>query len=118
MFFRIGNSSITGAALLPTEAAVVGVSGNRLPYSFKHLLTAGMGYANRSFSPGAFNARLEAHCISDQFGDDRNLVAPMSNGRPGILSGRCMMNAESPRPACQQTRGFRRPAFSSLHPRQ
>lgn len=92
-FIGTRNSSITGAALLPTEAAVVIVSGNRLPYAPKHLLTAGIGYANRSFSLGAFNARLEAQCISDQFGDDRNLVAPTSNGQRGILSGWCMMNA-------------------------
>ncbi|MBA5872945.1 MAG: TonB-dependent receptor [Nitrospira sp. CR1.2] len=92
-FIGTRNSSITGAALLPTEAAVVSVSGNRLPYSPKHLLTAGIGYTNRAFGLGTFNARLEAQCISDQFGDDRNLVAPTANGQRGMVRGWCMMNA-------------------------
>lgn len=87
------NSSITGAALLPGEATIVSVSGNRLPYSPKHLLTAGVGYYNRAFAPGAFNARLEAQCISDQFGDDRNTYNPTPNGQRGVLKGWCMLNA-------------------------
>ncbi|MDR4472765.1 MAG: hypothetical protein MRJ92_09050 [Nitrospira sp.] len=64
-----------------------------LPYSPKHLLTAGIGYTNRAFRLGTFNARLEAQCISDQFGDDRNLVAPTANGQRGMVRGWCMMNA-------------------------
>ncbi len=87
------NSSITGAALLPGEAAIVSVSGNRLPYSPKNLLTAGIGYANRDMGLGAFNARLEAQCISDQFGDDRNTYTPTPNGQRGIVKGWCMLNA-------------------------
>lgn len=87
------NSSVTGTALLPGEAAIVSVSGNRLPYSPKHLLTAGIGYANRDLDIGAFNARLEAQCISDQFGDDRNTYNPTPNGQRGIVKGWCMLNA-------------------------
>jgi Fe(3+) dicitrate transport protein len=87
------NSSITGAALLPGEAAIVSVSGNRLPYSPKNLLTAGIAYANRDMGLGAFNARLEAQCISDQFGDDRNTYTPTPNGQRGIVKGWCMLNA-------------------------
>ncbi len=87
------NSSITGAALLPGEPAIVSVSGNRLPYSPEHLFTAGLGYANRALNIGAFNARVEAQCISEQFGDDRNIVAPTPNGQRGIVPGWCMLNA-------------------------
>lgn len=87
------NSAITGAALLPGEATTVSTSGNRLPYSPKHLLTAGIGYANRAFNLGAFDARLEAQCISDQFGDDRNTFTPTPNGQRGIVRGWCMLNA-------------------------
>jgi len=87
------NSSITGDALLPGEATIFSVSGNRLPYSPKNLLTAGIGYANRAMDLGAFNARLEAQCISDQFGDDRNTVTPTPNGQRGIVRGWCMLNA-------------------------
>lgn len=92
-FVGTRNSSITGTALLPGEAAIVSVSGNRLPYSPKHLLTAGIGYANRDMDIGAFNARLEAQCISDQFGDDRNTYTPTPNGQRGIVKGWCMLNA-------------------------
>ena len=87
------NSAVTGAALLPGEAAVVSTSGNRLPYSPRHLLTTGIGYANRGLSLGAFDARLEAQCVSDQFGDDRNLHNPTPNGQRGIVRGWCMLNA-------------------------
>ncbi len=85
----------TGAcpAILPGEALFPSVSGNRLPYSPKHLLSAGIGYANRDMDIGAFNARLEAQCISDQFGDDRNTYTPTPNGQRGIVKGWCMLNA-------------------------
>jgi Fe(3+) dicitrate transport protein len=92
-FVGTRNSSVGGISLLPGEAATVSVSGNRLPYSPKHLLTAGIGYANRAFNPGPFDARLEAQCISDQFGDDRNLHNPTPNGQRGIVRGWCMLNA-------------------------
>ncbi|MFY4729553.1 TonB-dependent receptor domain-containing protein [Nitrospira sp. BLG_2] len=87
------NSSITGAALLPGEPAIFNTSGNRLPYSPEHLISAGIGYANRAFSLGPFNARVETQCISDQFGDDRNTVIPTPNGQRGIVRGWCMLNA-------------------------
>lgn len=87
------NSSITGAALLPGEVGIVSVSGNRLPFSPEHMLTAGIGYANRAFHLGAFNARVETQCISDQFSDDRNTVAPTPNGQRGLVKGWCMLNA-------------------------
>ncbi len=92
-FKGIRNSSITGSALLPGEAATVSVSGNRIPYAPKHLLTAGIGYANRAFSPGAFDVRLETQCISDMFGDDRNTHDPTPNGSRGIVRGWCVVNA-------------------------
>lgn len=87
------NSSITGAALLPGEPAIFNTSGNRLPYSPEHLISAGIGYANRAFSVGPFNARVETQCVSDQFADDRNTVIPTPNGQRGIVRGWCMLNA-------------------------
>ena len=84
------SSSITGAALLPGEAAVVSTNNNRLPYAPKHLLTAGLGYANR---PVGFDARVETQCISDMFGDDRNTHNPTPNGQRGIIRGWCVLNA-------------------------
>lgn len=87
------NSSITGAALLPGEPAIFNTSGNRLPYSPEHLISAGIGYANRAFNLGPFNARVETQCVSDQFSDDRNTVIPTPSGQRGIVRGWCMLNA-------------------------
>ncbi len=84
------NSSITGAALLPGEAAVFNVSGNRLPYAPKHMLTAGLGYINRQIG---FDGRVETQCISDMFGDDRNTHVATPNGLRGIVRGWCVLNA-------------------------
>lgn len=87
------NSSLGAAALLPGEPTTLSVSGNRLPYSPEHLITAGIGYANRAFWVGPFNARLETQCVSDQFADDRNTVIPTPSGQRGIVRGWCMLNA-------------------------
>jgi Fe(3+) dicitrate transport protein len=87
------NSALAASALLPGELATLSVSGNRLPYSPEHLISAGIGYANRGFSLGPFNARVETQCVSDQFADDRNTVIPTPNGQRGIVRGWCMLNA-------------------------
>ncbi|MBH0199525.1 MAG: TonB-dependent receptor [Nitrospira sp.] len=88
------NSSITSStALLPGEPTTLSVSGNRLPYSPEHLISAGIGYANRGFSLGPFNARVETQCISDQFADDRNTTNATPSGLRGIVRGWCMLNA-------------------------
>lgn len=92
-FKETRNSSLSASALLSGEATTLSVSGNRLPYSPEHLITAGIGYANRGFSFGPFNARIETQCISDQFADDRNTVIPTPSGQRGLIRGWCMLNA-------------------------
>jgi Fe(3+) dicitrate transport protein len=87
------NSSLAASALLPGESTVFGTSGNRIPYTPEHLISAGVGYANRAFSLGPFNARVETQCVSDQFADDRNTVLPTPNGQRGLVKGWCMLNA-------------------------
>jgi Fe(3+) dicitrate transport protein len=87
------NSALGGAVLLPGEPAFFNTSGNRIPYSPEHLIAAGIGYANRSFGFGPFNARVETQCVSDQFADDRNTVIPTPSGQRGIVRGWCMLNA-------------------------
>jgi len=96
-FRGIRNSSLnctpganTSCPLLPGEAQVVSVTGNRLPYAPRHMLTAGIGYANRSLG---FDARVESQCISDMFSDDRNTVNPTPNGQRGVIAGWCILNA-------------------------
>jgi Fe(3+) dicitrate transport protein len=106
-FIGTKNTSLGCISLLPQERVSMGcaspstgnpvnpasVSGNRLPYSPKNLFTGGIAYNNRAFSVGAFNARLEAQCVSDQFGDDINLQNATPNGQRGIVRGWCMLNA-------------------------
>jgi Fe(3+) dicitrate transport protein len=89
---RNSNITSTGAtgALLSGESATFGISGNRVPYSPKHMLTTGIGYSNR---PVGFDARAEVQCISDMFADDRNLVSPTPNGQRGLIEGWCILNA-------------------------
>lgn len=86
------NSNITGAALLPGESATFNTNNYRLPYAPKNMLTAGLGYANRSIG---FDVRAETQCISDMFGDDRNTHNPTPNGQRGIIRGWCVMNASA-----------------------
>jgi Fe(3+) dicitrate transport protein len=76
--------------LLPGEAATVSVSGNRLTYAPRHMLSAGIGYVNR---PVGFDMRVETQCISDMFSDDRNSVAATPNGQRGVITGWCVLNA-------------------------
>ena len=87
------NSSLAASALLPGESTVFSTSGNRIPYTPEHLISAGVGYANRAFSLGPFNARVETQCVSDQFADDRNTVIPTPSGQRGLVKGWCMLNA-------------------------
>lgn len=82
----------TSCPLLPGEAQIVGVTGNRLPFAPKHMLTVGIGYVNRPFG---FDARLETQCISDMFSDDRNTVKPTPNGQRGVIAGWCVVNASA-----------------------
>jgi Fe(3+) dicitrate transport protein len=81
-----GNNS---CPLLVTETQFVSVTGNRLPFAPRHLLTAGIGYANH---PLGFDARLETQCISDMFSDDRNTVNPTPSGQRGVIAGWCILN--------------------------
>jgi Fe(3+) dicitrate transport protein len=72
-------------------ASGVRVTGNRLPYSPRHTLTAGAGYAH----PRGFEVNLEAVRLGDQFGDDLNTVAPSPNGQRGLLPGHTTWNANT-----------------------
>jgi Fe(3+) dicitrate transport protein len=74
-------SSVTGAALMPGEAAVEEVGGNRLPYAPEHLLTLSLGYGH----PSGFFARIEAVYVDEQYSDDRETEDPVPSGRRGLL---------------------------------
>lgn len=70
--------------------ATTSVSGNRLPYAPKSLVTTSIGYAH----PNGFDGFVEAVYVSSQFGDDLNSVNPISaNGQTGMIPSYTIWNA-------------------------
>lgn len=67
----------------------ISVSGNRLPYAPKQLLTLGIGYVHAS----GLDLLLEAVRTSDQFGDDLNTSIPTPDGQRGVIPGYTVWNA-------------------------
>lgn len=84
------NGGNNNCPLVPGLPAAASVTGNRLTYAPRHMLTAGLSYQNRDFG---FFGRVETQCISDQFSDDRNTVNATPNGQLGIVRGWCILNA-------------------------
>lgn len=65
------------------------VSGNRLPYAPKQLMTATFGYSH----PKGLDALMEAVYVSRQFSDDLNTVAPTANGQRGLIPSYTVWNS-------------------------
>ena len=68
--------------------AVVGVTGNRQPYTPEHTLTASAGYA-----AGPFRGQIEAQYVGKQFSDFANSVAPTADGQKGEIDSYTVWNA-------------------------
>jgi len=64
------------------------VSGNRLPYAPKNLLTASIGYSYKNF-----DAFVENNRIGSQFSDDLNSINPSVNGQRGLIHAQTYWNA-------------------------
>lgn len=69
----------------------VRITGNRLPYSPRHTLSAGAGYAH----PRGLDVLIEAVHLGEQFGDDLNTIAPTPNGQRGLLPAQTTWNANA-----------------------
>jgi Fe(3+) dicitrate transport protein len=67
----------------------VSVSGNRIPYAPRHLLTASLGYLH----PSGLMGTLEAVSVSSQFGDDLNTRAGTPDGQRGLIPESTLWNA-------------------------
>lgn len=67
----------------------VSVTGNRLPYSPEHLLTAGFGYSHRR----GLDILFESNYLSDQFADDLNTIKPSPDGQRGLIPAYTIWNA-------------------------
>ncbi|MBI4546682.1 MAG: TonB-dependent receptor [Ignavibacteriae bacterium] len=67
------------------------ITGNRLTYAPKHMLTVSLGYAH----PVGFDTRVEILYIGDQFSDDLNTVEPTPNGRQGLIPAYTLWNVSA-----------------------
>ena len=67
----------------------VSITGNRLPYTPKTLLTSSLGYSH----PAGFDAFLENVFIGRQFGDDLNTIDPTVNAQRGAVPAQTYWNA-------------------------
>ncbi len=67
----------------------VSVTGNRLPYAPRHLMTTTVGYMH----PRGLEALLEGVYIGEQFADDLNTVVPSPDGQRGIIPSQKTLNA-------------------------
>lgn len=65
------------------------VSGSRLPYAPKHLLSATLGFA----AGFGLDARMEAVYVGPQFGDALNTSVVVSDGQQGPIAGYTIWNA-------------------------
>jgi Fe(3+) dicitrate transport protein len=65
------------------------ITGNRLPYAPRNLLTTSVGFVHNR----GMNAMLEAVYTGRQFGDDLNTIAGTPDGQRGVLPGNALWNA-------------------------
>ncbi len=66
----------------------VSVTGNRLPYAPRHLMSTTVGYMH----PRGLEALLEGVFIGQQFADDLNTVAPSPDGQRGLIPSQTTLN--------------------------
>ncbi len=93
----VGEANFLGRRLSSVPGFTsVSVTGNRLPYAPKHLLTTAFGYSHAR----GFDLQFEAVRVGEQFGDDLNLrpdspVNPsvFANGQLGLLPAYTIWNA-------------------------
>lgn len=64
------------------------ITGNRLPYTPKHLATSSIG-----LSRGNFDGFVENVYIGSQFSDDLNTINPIQNGQRGLVGSQTYFNA-------------------------
>ena len=70
--------------------ATTSVSGNRLPYAPKQLLTSSIGFAHSN----GFNGFLEMVSVGSQFSEDLNRLDPLTgNGQTGLIPSYTVWNA-------------------------
>jgi len=66
----------------------VSITGNRLPYAPRHLLTSSVGYVRAT----GLDAMIEGVYTGSQFGDDLNTVPGTPDGQRGLIPGHAIFN--------------------------
>lgn len=66
----------------------VSITGNRLPYTPKNLVTSSVGYSFRGF-----NGFVENVFVGRQYADDLNTVDPIPDGQRGLIGSQTYFNA-------------------------
>jgi Fe(3+) dicitrate transport protein len=88
-----GGSDVVGKVYNEQDAGMtrtqLSVSGSRLPYAPKHLLSATLGLA----AAFGLDARMEAVYVGPQFGDALNTSVVVSDGQQGPIAGYTIWNA-------------------------
>lgn len=94
IYFQTAYTNLFDAAFAGTrQSSVVGfsnisVSGNRLPYTPKQLVTSSIGYSYKQF-----DGFVESNYIGRQFSDDLNVTNPVANGQRGAIASQIYWNA-------------------------
>ncbi len=93
VYVGTGGGDVTGKVYAGQNASgtrtQVSVTGNRLPYAPRQLLTAALGYAYHD----GLDLRLEAVYVGRQFGDALNTTVTVADGQQGVLAAYTTWNA-------------------------
>ena len=93
VYVGTGGSDVVGKVYNEQDAGMtrtqLSVSGSRLPYAPKHLLSATLGFA----AAFGLDARMEAVYVGPQFGDALNTSVVVSDGQQGPIAGYTIWNA-------------------------
>lgn len=91
-FVGTGGSDVVGKVYADQDATEsrtrVPVTGRRLPYAPRHLLSAAVGWV----APAGLDVRLEAVYIAEQFGDPVNTSITVADGQQGPVPGVTLWN--------------------------
>ena len=94
IYFQTAYTNLFNAKFVGTRLSsisgftTVSVSGNRLPYAPKQLVTSSVGYAYRNF-----DGFVESNYIGRQFSDDLNAINPIANGQRGAIPSQIYFSA-------------------------
>jgi len=106
VFVGHGGSDVVGKVYGGQNAAEsrerISVTGHRLPYAPRHLLTASLGWA----APQGFDLSVEAVHLGAQFGDALNTSVLVADGQQGPIPAATVWNVAADFALSRSTRAF------------